>query len=295
MDYMPAVTAILEVVFSQAVNLTGIYVNGVLQNPTTLNDITYSIYSLNPPLSENIDIMNPYNITIIASKPGSKVKGTYTRKFLVDITPPGINIAQINGTLTNSSPFLISGTIINEDANSIRVILVDSNEATGVFPNYDGNVWLTEGANTVYVEAYDKAGNYNQNEIVIVYDSIEPYVDITPPLNSLINYSSITLDAFVDKLSTIYVFINGVRRDLLTQIGVQGFFTITPNLVPGLNQIYLEAKDQAGNIGTSGTVDIIYDNTLPQITPLYPADGVINVDRDTDISDNVCRWHRCYC
>lgn len=136
---------------------------------------------------------------------------------------------------------------------------------------------LTQGPNSISVQAIDIAGNAASTSVGVIY-SPAPQVTINSPANlSITNVSPVTVNGTVsDPGATLSI--NGIA----VQQNAGTFSTLVP-LVEGLNVLSVVATNAAG-ISGSGTVQITLDTTPPHITIDSPADGTITTAGSVTVS-----------
>jgi hypothetical protein len=143
--------------------------------------------------------------------------------------------------------------------------------------------WNTAGAaygpHTLYAKAYDQAGNVATSATVpvTVPDLTPPSVSITAPsYNQSVTGSAVAITASATDAGGI------ARVDFFGDGALLGSDTTAPYsitwdttaVLPGAHTLLAKAYDQAGNVGTSFTVQAyVYDSTPPVVTLTAPAAG----------------------
>lgn len=163
----------------------------------------------------------------------------YTLK--VDTIFPIIQLDEKSKIYTNKVEFTLSFTIIESNLSEVKV----QNE---VFQAISGNVnailKLTEGENTISIVATDLAGNSSYKEIIVVLDTVPPFIEVTKPLPwSRSIRRSIIIEGKTSPDAIIYL--NGKPMP-----NENGDFSFNYSLSPGLNSLTFEAIDPAGNSKT---------------------------------------------
>jgi hypothetical protein len=146
------------------------------------------------------------------------------------------------------------------------------------------NVMLYPGDNVITVTAFDSDGNNVIDILTVTYDSVSPICTITyPTSSSTYRTNSPTIDIAGSALDT-----SGIASVVWTNTanGASGALTCTDwstsgvPLSPGLNTIYVNATDNAGNKG-SDVILVTY--VLDTIT--------VKITEPTVESTMVTDWH----
>ena len=114
---------------------------------------------------------------MLAGTPGPT--GTYSFKFIVDITQPTLNL---DSGYTNQNPMPISGTYYDRNIwyIDIKGDSILSANSTVSYPNFNAAVQLidqTNGDKLLTATAVDKGGNTALDTATYVYDSLAPYFE----------------------------------------------------------------------------------------------------------------------
>lgn len=123
------------------------------------------------------------------SKGNKAIPNSYTRKYVVDRTPPQVFIASSQNFITNNQDFHLSFTALDANGVSYEVyqngnLIFQGNEL--VFDNY---VQLEEGVNNFKIKVVDEVGNFAPeiNLTNIVLDTIPPALNNLPVDNLVLN------------------------------------------------------------------------------------------------------------
>ncbi len=196
--------------------------------------------------------------------------GSLTWTFTTDTIAPIADItSHENEVYLNTSPVTLSGTLVDDPLSppspgQTGIAVTVNSQAAQVTPggfSIEGFA-LTEGANTIAVEAKDPAGNIGTDSIVINLDTAAPVIAVTSHVNGqFLNTPQITLTGTVDEPVTAFT-INGN-----SVVVTDGAFSHIVTLQEGENTFQLSATDRATNIGTH-TITIHLDTIppFPQIT-----------------------------
>jgi len=144
-------------------------------------------------------------------------------------------------------------------------------------PTFDGrfatNIFLTEGANRVIVEAVDKAKNLKRVERWVYLDSIPPALQVeSPRRDSLVSDRFLTVKGTIDDPSVTHVIVNGLLVPVVDQTFHKDF-----RLDEGENPIVIEVWDGANNY-VSRRYMIVLDTTPPDLELLEPEPGLETMD-----------------
>lgn len=162
-----------------------------------------------------------------------------TKSFKVDSTPPKITILEPQGEYTNKENLIISG--ITEPG--ILVACSGSRTTSNSKGQFTLKVKLSQGPNTLKVQAIDSAGNTGEVTIRITLDTSPPYLKLDPSLKKWMEVyePTITIKGEVE-LGAILT-INGQP----VNVNPDGTFSYTVTLMEGNNSIHITATDKAGN------------------------------------------------
>ena len=158
--------------------------------------------------------------------------------FKVDTIFPIIQLDEKTKIYTNKAEFTLSFTVIESNLLEVKV-------QNKVFQAFSGNVntilELNEGENIISIIAKDLAGNTSYKEIIVVLDTVPPFIEVTKPLPwSRHIRRNITIEGKTSPDAIIHL--NG--KPLPNENGSFGF---NYSLSPGLNSLTFEAIDLAGN------------------------------------------------
>lgn len=149
----------------------------------------------------------------------------------LDITYPE------DGYETNLATVDVKGT---SDGASVKVNGLGVTLTNGDFTTQIG---LTEGPNTVLVEAEDAGGNHTSKAITIIRDTVPPILSVTEPMSPLrTNLGTVTVSGVVEEGSTVIINMNMKMVPV-----VDGTFTDTVQVNENTTAIHVTARDRAGN------------------------------------------------
>ncbi|MGA1793427.1 MAG: Ig-like domain-containing protein [Thermoplasmatota archaeon] len=216
-----------------------------------------------------------------------------------DTTSPELTIeAPANGTVVAMDEVTVSGSASDDRGVALVEARVNNgswNAASGT-TSWSIKLSLIEGNNTIYVTAWDDAGNNVTASIIVEYDPGEPpdtedpVVAITyPEEDQEFREPGITVTGTASDNSCtcrVEVSIDGGNWQLAT--GRQTW-SIEVQLTPGPNVIEARAFDDSGNFGFD-TVTVTYNDTVPpdmvppEIEITSPANGTTVNDPDLTVT-----------
>lgn len=199
-------------------------------------------------------------------KAGNSATTSVTVK--IDKTPPAVSVASPpNGSSISLSTVAIGlNGSVSDGLSGVSSVTCNGSPGAISGSNFTCTVLLTQGPNSISVQATDVAGNSSASALALTY-APAPQIAITSPANlSITNLSPSTVVGTVsDPNATITV--NGIRAP---QSG--GSFAIPVPLVEGLNVLTAVATN-AGGVVSTATVQVTLDTTPPHITVDSPLDG----------------------
>ena len=109
--------------------------------------------------------------------------------FTVDTVPPVLNVTSPDdGLITNKSTVVVAGTTNDATSSPVTLTVNGNTVSVGSDGSFSTTVTLSEGENTITIEAVDKAGKVSTVTRTVTYDSSTPVIEsitITPnPVNT---------------------------------------------------------------------------------------------------------------
>jgi len=188
--------------------------------------------TLNVNLSEG-----PNEIEVTATDPAGN-RATVVLRLTLDTTPPAISVGSPeNGTLVANTTITVSGVIETGSKLFAQGKAVAVN-GTSFFYTWN----LVEGENSLLLYAEDLAGNRNLATLKVRRDTVAPPLTVDVADGFKTKNASIGMNGTTEPNATVTV--NGIQ----VAVDASGRFFTTVQLVLGLNNITLEAKDPAGNV-----------------------------------------------
>jgi hypothetical protein len=193
------------------------------------------------------------------------------------VTAPAYPIVPTTGILVEGTASLADATIFAGAAPiNVSATVLPLGVGFWTYPVANGSfripVPLTEGLNTIFVNATDRLGNFATVIKTVVRDTTKPSLVILTPT------------ALVSPTSTVWV---SGRTDPGTFLVVNGFsVAVSPldgtwgvnlTLPDGINVIAVAAADQVGNLAFAG-LGILVDSGAPVVTLTSPTQALTNQD-----------------
>ena len=244
----------------------------------TCSDTTSGIASCDLPVTISTETAGQSVIGTATDKAGNTATTSVTVKL--DKTPPVIDITSpANGSNVFTSPFAISGTVLDE-LSGIENIICNGVPGTIIGAGFTCGVPLTPGTNSVSVTATDIAGNTRTSSLSLTYTQA-PKITITSPTNlSFLNISPTTVTGTVDD-PTATVTINSVQAAV-----VNSSFSAALPLAEGPNIITASAASANGASGTA-SIEVTLDTTPPHVTITSPPDQFVTTDASISVSGSI--------
>ena len=181
-----------------------------------------------------------------------------------------------------------SGTTVDVEVSDANLEYSQYRWDTGTWANwtspYDTSVPSGDGSHTLYVRAYDLAGNINSTSCIFVTDDTKPTITLVSPSDGSVIQSGSTIDLDISDahLSTVYF-----HWDSDSWAVMSSPYDTTAPSGDGTHTLYVNATDQAGNIELQ-SYSFVIDDTDPTVTLVSPANNTVQpggTTVDLDISD----------
>jgi hypothetical protein len=197
--------------------------------------------------------------------------GSDNRNFVLDTTPPNIQINQPQAGTVTRSTIALSGTCtaglpvsINGGSQAVT--------ATCTSGQFSATVTLSgaDGTKTLTASQTDSVGNVGSSQRDFVLDTTAPTIDIVAPAENTVTRSTIALSGTCT--TGLAVQITGAITSPISTSCAAGTFaaTVTLNGADGSKNVVASQTDTAGNTGTDNR-NFILDTTAPEIEILQPA------------------------
>jgi hypothetical protein len=226
----------------------------------TLSEGEHTIYLKAADLANNID-RTVFNVTI----------------KLPDVTAPTLKVlSPKDGDTVQGLKTKVNGTALDDEKVASVELSMDGTNWTAA-ESYDNwahwflNLTLKDGANTIYVRAFDLAGN--KAVTVVTVTAIKPFVDAEKPTVTItsikdgktVNKQRIVLKGVVSdnvRVKSVFVSLNGsgpgAQWVAASLDSSNTSWTIEVTLKSGWNSISVRASDTSGNTNTT-TISVRYE------------------------------------
>ncbi|ABQ27194.1 Ig-like domain-containing protein [Geotalea uraniireducens] len=201
--------------------------------------------------------------------------------FVTDTVPPVVTIsAPASGLLTRNSKVTVTGTV-SEDVTAVTV--------NNIPAQVNGKDWtlvdytLSEGANSITVQATDRTGNPGSATVNVTLDSTPPAAPLLNPLTTPTNLAAVTISGTAEADASVKVVAGGVIFGTVPADAEGKFSLGGATLVEGINTYTAAAIDAAGNESSaSSPVSAVLDITPPVIIITAPtANAFLNTPQIT--------------
>ena len=233
----------------------------------------------------------PHTLVLVAYDKAGNLASEHVC-FIVDATAPnieiifpkdGYNTKETNLTIVwwgSDAETRIAYYLVFLDNTQVLNTTSASHELTG----------LTEGNHRIKIEAYDLAGNTDNDEITITLDNTMPIASMNAPANDsyLKDVVIVNITGYDVNLDKIELYISGELKQMWNTSGFQTYSWNTLTYVDGLFSVKLIVYDKAGNLN-SASINVIVDNTAPTIVLISPENDAIiagNITVDFYILDS---------
>jgi hypothetical protein len=251
-------------------------------NPTTVTSIPAGISVTLPAGGGNVTGVvaltgadGVHSIALSATNVANNTAGTSVAVVL-DTTPPEVTINTPLESAVLGDPLLtVNVTVADLTATSVDIHGAPTSLAAGGGTT-SAQRTLTEGPNTIVVQAIDAAGNTTTVERHVVVDLSAPVVTIDSPADGTCfgpGSATIAVMATVDDLTATEVTSTPAGLSGSLPAG-GGIATGTVGLVEGNNTISVDATDATARTGSSA-ISVVLDTTGPNVSLGAPADGAV--------------------
>lgn len=191
------------------------------------------------------------------------------KSIVSDSTEPKLILTSPeDGLWTNNSQIEVKGI------TELRAMVLVNGEPLLTFDGrFATNIYLTEGANRIIVEAMDSAKNLERMERMVYLDSIPPALQVeSPRADALVKERILPISGTIDDPSVTHVIVNGLLVPVVDQRFEREF-----RLDEGENPIVFEVWDGARNYASRSYM-IVLDTTPPQLELQEPLPGLETMD-----------------
>lgn len=193
------------------------------------------------------------------------------------VTTPMYPIVPTTGILVEGSAVLANATLFAGAAPiNVSATVLPLGMSFWTYPVANGSftipVPLTEGLNTIFVNATDRLGNFATVVKTVVRDTTRPSLVILTPTAQVSPTSTVWVSGRTDPGS--FLVVNGYSVAVSPLDGTWGINLTLPD---GINVITVAAADQVGNLNFAG-LGILVDSDAPVVTLTSPTLALTNQD-----------------
>lgn len=258
-------TVILSWSATGSVDHYEIYVNGTLQATTTSNN--YEISGL----GEGI-----WNITVVAAYTDGSTVSDY-EFVVIDLTPPDVQPSKTCLLADSTTTNIVISWNANDSLSGIdhyEVFIAGSWTNVGNSTNYTIDTSSTaDGIYAVYIRAFDKAGHWSQDVVVLIVDKVGPSITVNTPDNNSVQGSSsifVSWDA-TDNLFGVDHYEVSLDGSNWIDVGRSTSYVFS-GLGDGQYTIWIRAYDLSKNYNIVKII-VTVDTTAPDVQITSPQDG----------------------
>lgn len=183
--------------------------------------------------------------------------------YTVDTVPPELTVqTPAEGEVTDQSSVTVSGTV-QDLTSGVKSVTINGQAVTVSGVGYSGAVELTEGQNTIVVQAVDQLGNQSQVTRTVYLDTSPPVLTMIYPVDgAFVKTSSFSLTGTAVDIGSglASVTVNGQPAT----VAADSTFTYPVSLPEGPHSFTVVAVDNAG-YRSSLTLNIVVDTVPPAL------------------------------
>ncbi len=211
--------------------------------------------------------------------------GSVSWSFTVDTIPPILlvtapvyPIVPLTGILVEGSAFLANATLFAGAAPiNVTATVLPAGATSWTYAAADGSfaipLPLTEGVNTIFVNATDRVGNFASEIRNIVRDTTKPLLAVLTPALPVSATSTVWVSGRTEPGA--FLVVDGFS---VAVSPVDGTWGVNLTLPDGINIITVAAADQVGNLNYTG-LGILVDSDAPRVTLSSPTQTLTSSDR----------------
>ena len=204
--------------------------------------------------------------------------------FTVDTIAPILFVTSPVYPIVPTTRIVVEGTAVLADATlfagaapiNVSATVLPLGVGFWTYPAANGSftipVPLTEGLNTIFVNATDRLGNFATVIKTVVRDTTKPSLVILTPTALVSPTSTVWVSGRTDPGS--FLVVNGFSVAVSPLDGTWGVNLTLPD---GINVIAVAAADQVGNLAFAG-LGILVDSDVPVVTLTSPTQALTNQD-----------------
>lgn len=255
-----------DMTISPSIIVSGIATDANGIEEVTINDNVMTL-DLENRFSLEVDLIEGDNEILIKATDKAGNIATITENVMHDATVPELIINDIESAVSHD---ILTITGKATDSNGIVNVKVNNNEALlDTSGNFSYDLLLEVGINTINIIATDKSGQTTLITKTVVYDNIDPTIEVTvPEYTSQINYEVTGIVSDNDKIESVTV------NNIPAEIDNNGTFKVTVPLQESeYNDLTFVVTDRVGNTITTvksifqdGVNPVIVAEYLPEVT-----------------------------
>jgi len=184
------------------------------------------------------------------------------------VTAPAYPLVPTSLVLVEGTAFLVNYTLFPGAAPiNVTATVLPSGARRWAYPvagPFSIPVPLTEGVNTIFVNATDKVGNVAVQIVNVVSDTVKPPLVVLSPANRSVSPSNLVRVSGLSEFG-VFLSVNGYS----VTVAPNGTWSVVLALPEGLNILPIAAADQVGNLNYTGWV-VFVDSDVPEITLASP-------------------------
>jgi len=195
----------------------------------------------------------------------------------IDTQAPVLQAVSPVGTEGTNAPSVTIAGLVADNGRIDRLAINGVNAGLDAGGHFSKELALNDGANSVAIDAYDRAGNHSATSFSIERFAI-PVVKITSPADlAVVTTAAINVTGTVsDPAATVTL--NGLAATVAGNT-----FTVTGvPLAQGRTSLTAIATTASGHSGTAN-VDVYRDGVPPRVAVRYPAAGSVLYTQKTDV------------
>lgn len=223
-----------------------------------------------------LELRNGPHLASFAMEDNAGGFGSRSWNFTVDTLPPILLVTEpvypmvpTSGVFVNGTAVLVNATLFaGAEPINVTATVLPRGLTFWTSPASNGAfsipVLLTEGVNTIFVNATDRLGNFATVIRSIISDTIAPMLVLDTPTTPVSATSTVWVSGRTDPGA--YVVVDGYS---VAVSPIDGSWGVNLTLPDGINIIKVVAADSVGHVNFTG-VGILVDTDAPRIAVTSP-------------------------